>query len=443
MREWTQGVLADVADIRPSNVDKLSIPGEQPVRLCNYMDVYDNERVTTDLPFMAATATGAEITRFRVEAGDVILTKDSETPDDIGIPTVVSEAIPDLVCGYHLALLKPRRGKIDPAFLAKQLGSSGVTSYFARAANGSTRYGLSYGAIASTPLQWPTLSQQQRIAEILSTLDEAIEQTEALIAKTQAIKAGLMHDLFTRGVTANGELRPPREEAPQLYKASPLGWIPKEWELGKLSEKRAGNRSHLRTGPFGSSLKLEHWIERGRPVITIGALAEGGFVESELLHVSEATAKRLSEYQLEVGDVVFSRVADVGRSAVIHDAQKGWIMSSNLMRISLASDLVNPAYLQAQLAYDQSVRRQIRATVNAGGRDVANSQTLNRLIFSWPTNDEQNIMVERFNSFDLRGQIDHEQLQKSRLQKAGLMHDLLTGRVPVSLPEPEALAANA
>jgi type I restriction enzyme, S subunit len=82
----------------------------------------------------------------------------------------------------------------------------------------------------------PDYSDQQRIAEILSTVDEAIEQTEALIAKTQQIKAGLMHDLFTRGVTAHGQLRPPREEAPQLYKESPLGWIPKEWDVSAGDE---------------------------------------------------------------------------------------------------------------------------------------------------------------------------------------------------------------
>ena len=77
----------------------------------------------------------------------------------------------------------------------------------------------------------PNPQTQHHVAEILSTIDEAIEQTEALIAKTQQIKAGMMHDLFTRGVTPDGHLRPPHEEAPQLYKESPLGWLPKEWEI--------------------------------------------------------------------------------------------------------------------------------------------------------------------------------------------------------------------
>ena len=274
---------------------------------------------------------------------------------------------------------------------------------------------------------------QQRIAEILSTVDEAIKQTEALIAKTQHIKVGLMHDLFTRGVTADGQLRPPREEAPHLYKESPLGWIPKEWEAGYLIDRRHPNRPHIKTGPFGSSLKLEHWVDEGIPVITIGALGEGEFIQSELLFVSEKTADRLHEYRLKEGDVVFSRVADVGRSAVITADEIGWIMSSNLMRISLDGVCVVAAFLQAQLAYDSRVRAQIRATVNAGGREVANSSILNRLHFSWPEWAEQQRIVERLDALEAQRTCLIEDLQKLWRQKTGLMQDLLTGRVPITV----------
>lgn len=81
------------------------------------------------------------------------------------------------------------------------------------------------------------LSEQRKIADILSTVDEVIEKTEATIEKYQAIKAGMMQDLFTRGIDAQtGKLRPTIEEAPELYKESELGWIPREWEIATLSE---------------------------------------------------------------------------------------------------------------------------------------------------------------------------------------------------------------
>src|SRR5690606_14503973 len=123
-------------------------------------------------------------------------------------------------------------------------------------------------------------------------------------------------------------------------------------------------------GPFGSSLKGEHWREDGVPVITIGALGEGEFARDELLFISESYANLLTEYRMKPGEVVFSRVADVGRSVVIESEQDGWVMSSNLMRIHLDQDKANPHFLQYLLTFDSRVRKQIRCKVNSSGRDV-------------------------------------------------------------------------
>jgi len=335
----------------------------------------------------------------------------------------------DYCIGRGVGAVTAKPGQADNVFLLNAINQN--LSYLHRRSQGSTFLAISSSDLLSMPVAAPDLSQQRRIAEILSTIDEAIEQTEALIAKTQAIKAGLMHDLFTRGVLPDGRLRPPREEAPELYKESPLGWIPREWESGQLAERRKEGRPHVKTGPFGSSLKLEHWVEEGVPVITIGALGEGQFIQSELLHVSESTAERLRDYRLEVGDVVFSRVADVGRSAVINADQLGWIMSSNLMRISLDNEQVDATFLQAQLAYDSRVRIQIRSCVNAGGRDVANSEVLNSLYFSWPPISEQKRIVERLDTVEDHRRFAVEKLEKLHQIKHGLMQDLLTGRVRV------------
>lgn len=195
MSKWTTVTLAEIADIRFSNVDKKTIAGETPVRLCNYMDVYVNNYITEDLPFMEATATAQEMERFKVEKGDNIITKDSETPDDIGIPAVVLDEIPNLVCGYHLALIKPKRERVDPVYLSKQLGSRQSAIYFSKLANGSTRYGLSSSAISSTQIPLAPLVEQRYIAKVLSGVDDAIEKTESLIAKYQQIKGDYILDI--------------------------------------------------------------------------------------------------------------------------------------------------------------------------------------------------------------------------------------------------------
>ena len=115
---WEAKTLRDLADIHISNVDKKVHASEMPVKLCNYMDVYSNEYITSKIQFMDASASIAEVERFSLNFGDVIITKDSETPDDIGIPTVVFEKINDLVCGYHLALIRPNPDQLDSVYLA-------------------------------------------------------------------------------------------------------------------------------------------------------------------------------------------------------------------------------------------------------------------------------------------------------------------------------------
>ncbi|TCB70267.1 restriction endonuclease subunit S [Acinetobacter sp. ANC 4216] len=289
-------------------------------------------------------------------------------------------------------------------------------------------------------LYWlPEISfeKQLKIAKILQTIDQSIERTKVLIKKYRQIKTGLMHDLFTRGITADGKLRPTKEQAPQLYKETSIGWIPKDWDLSVLSTKACTGIPHIRTGPFGSALKGEHWVNEGHPVITIGALGEGKFIISELLYIGDDDARRLSDFKLKNGDVVFSRVADVGRSVVIEEDQVDWIMSSNLMRISLDRAQVLPKFLQYQLAADIPVKKQIRCKVNAGGRDVANSDILNSLLFVWPSPDEQANIVRKANSIDTRINNELCVVQKLYQQKMGLMNDLLTGKVPVKIDETE------
>lgn len=279
---------------------------------------------------------------------------------------------------------------------------------------------------------------QDKIVYFLATVDRTIEKTEALIAKYQLIKAGLMQDLFTRGIGADGKLRPTREQAPELYQETQIGWIPKDWDLSHLKSMSKDSVQHLRTGPFGSALKGEHWREEGHPVITIGSLGEGEFNESELLYIGNRDVNRLIDFKLKLGDVVFSRVADVGRSIVIKDEQVGWIMSSNLMRISLDPKKMIADFLQYQLSSNDLIRRQIRCKVNAGGRDVANSEVLNSLWFIQPNYDEQLAIVKRAEKIEAKLKKERYLVRKLEQQKQGLMHDLLTGKKRVTVDECEA-----
>lgn len=184
--------LNEICEIITSPVDKKSYTEETPVLLCNYTDVYYNEFITKDINFMKATASDNEIKRYSLYKGDVVITKDSETPDDIGISTYIAEDIENLVCGYHLAILRPNTKYVNGLYLAYYLKLQQVLHIFGRFANGITRYSLINATYKAVPVLLPPLEEQKKIADILSLWDKAIEQTKELIAYKEKQKKGLM-----------------------------------------------------------------------------------------------------------------------------------------------------------------------------------------------------------------------------------------------------------
>jgi len=180
--KWEIKPLRSVANCLISNVDKIPSDNEIPVRLCNYTNVYNNERITLQLDFMKSTATAEEITKFGLVVEDVIITKDSESWNDIGVPALVYETASDLVCGYHLALLRPLRDKLHGTFLLRCLQAKPIQIQLELAANGVTRFGIPKSDIGSMVLPIPPLAEQHRIADYL---DRETARIDALVAAKQ------------------------------------------------------------------------------------------------------------------------------------------------------------------------------------------------------------------------------------------------------------------
>jgi len=196
--QWTRVTLGDVANIKASNVDKVVDSGEQSIRLCNYTDVYYNSYLTDRLAYAIGSATDKELSSFRLLEGDVVITKDSEDRFDIGVPALVAEPLKNVVCGYHLTILRPKPGVACGGFLLAALQDRIAREYFATVANGVTRFGLGAEQISALPLALPTIGEQHLIFSIQHTWDRAIAQTTALLAAKERLKAGLMQQLFTK-----------------------------------------------------------------------------------------------------------------------------------------------------------------------------------------------------------------------------------------------------
>ena len=176
---WKLEKLKFFANIRNSNVDKTISEDEEPVRLCNYTDVYYNDRITPDLRFMDGSATEWEIERFQLKRDQVIITKDSEEWDDIGIPALVAEDMLEVLCGYHLSVLEPGPD-LDGGFLAWLCRAEPLNDQFKLAANGVTRFGLGQYPMKNAFIALPPLDTQRRIARFLN---EKTARIDGLIEK--------------------------------------------------------------------------------------------------------------------------------------------------------------------------------------------------------------------------------------------------------------------
>jgi type I restriction enzyme S subunit len=180
--DWKVKPLRVIAGYVVSNVDKIPVDGELPVRLCNYSDVYNNEFIDLSLNFMQCTATEDEIRKFHLLVDDVIITKDSESWDDIGVPALVREADDDLLCGYHLALIRARPEAIVGGFLFRCLQAKVLRLQLELAANGVTRFGLPKSDIGAMRLPVPPIQIQRKI---VTYLERETARIDALIGAKQ------------------------------------------------------------------------------------------------------------------------------------------------------------------------------------------------------------------------------------------------------------------
>ncbi len=205
---WEVALIKHVADVRFSGVDKHSHDHETPVRLCNYTDVYKNDRITDDMDLMRATATAAEIARLTLKAGDVILTKDSETPDDIGVPAWVPEDLPGVVCAYHLGLLRPVPDRVLGEFLFRAIGSARTAQQFHVLATGVTRFALGKHDVKNAVIALPPVEEQKTICrwitEECKPLDDAIARTEEEIKLIREYRDRQIADVVTGQVDVRG-----------------------------------------------------------------------------------------------------------------------------------------------------------------------------------------------------------------------------------------------
>lgn len=320
--------LKRVALVRVSNVDKRTVAADERVRLCNYTDVYYRGTIHADQDFMVATATHEQVMTYGLKSGDVVITKDSETPDDIGVPSYVESTAPDLVCGYHLAIIRPVA--IQGRFLFWSMASTTVREQFGTAATGVTRYGLRQADIGGAIIECPPIEQQAMISNFLDTETHRID---TLISKKFRLVELLGERSKKRQTEAAcGRLnRLTTRDSGRMW----LGRIPAHWPVERLKFI-----ARLESGHTPSRSRPELWENCTTPWLTlndVGYLEGHEFVEETTNRISEDGLAASSARVLPAGTVVLSRDATIGRCGILARPMAtsqhfvDWICSESLL----------------------------------------------------------------------------------------------------------------
>jgi type I restriction enzyme S subunit len=306
--------------IEVSNVDKISKEDEILVELCNYTDVYNNDFITSDLEFMLASATEEEIRKFQLNIGDVVITKDSESWDDIGIPALVIEIKEKLLCGYHLAIIKADQTKIIPEYLFRCIEAKIIRIQLELASTGVTRFGLPKDEIGRLKLPIPNLSIQEKIVSFLRIellfIDRLIAQKEQLISLLFEKRQALITQAVTRGLDPNVKL-----------KNSGVDWIgdvPEHWEVKKV--KYAVD-------------KIDELVDKSDFVIAVENIESktGRLIGLDKINNYEGSLNGFNE-----GDVIFNKLRPYLAKVYIAESQGAIVGELLVLR---AKQIIYPPFL--------------------------------------------------------------------------------------------------
>ena len=407
----------------PSNVDKKSHDEEEEVKLCNYIDVYYNDFITSEIDFMVATASEHEIKKFQLELGDILITKDSEDPYDIAVPALVKKIEDKLLCGYHLSMIRTINQKIDGAFLFWSLKDDSIVSQLFREATGVTRWAIASRHIKNSTIAFPTLPEQKVIAEYLdkacARIDRIIAIKEEQLRKIEGYFHNKLHETITQGINKS-EFK----EGNNTY----MGKVPKDWIIDRIKDVCEFN-------PVKSKAKcLPDEMVSLFPMENISD--DGKILGRDELLFSEIDS---GLNYFENGDVIFAKITpcmENGKGAFIEDVPT---------RVSFGSTeffVLRPNFrLLGKFIYYATRNYKFRAYLEANMKGAAGQQRVPSKFFQYceitfpKERAEQQAIIKYID--ELKIKTDNlltkaiEQINTLRTYRKSLIHECVTGKKQV------------
>lgn len=413
--------LGDIATVEISGVDKKTKDDEQEIRLCNFVDVYYNWAITTAQHdgFMFATARPNEISKFQLKKGQVALTKDSETRDDIGVPTYIADDFDDVILGYHCALITPNKDILDGRYLNALLHTDYAKKYFACNASGSgQRYALSVEALNSFPVPMIPLRNQERIGEIFSALDKKIELNRRINQNLEAMAKQFYDYWFVQFDFPNEEGKPYKSSGGKMVWNEKLKRnIPVGWHCGNLFE----------IAVFTNGLACQKFRpkddEESLPVIKIREMHDGISDDTE-----EVTSNIPESVKVYNGDVLFSWSASL---EVMLWAYGLGGLNQHIFKVTSANDFPKSFYYFQLLDYIDVFKKVAEARKTTMGHITQDH--LQQSTIAIPDNKDIAVRFEELISPIFEQVVKlHEEISYLIKQRDELLPLLMNGQVSVN-----------
>jgi len=329
-----------------------------------------------------------------------------------------------LVGSTGFAVLRPNV-PTDAGFIFHQLFSNSVAAQLRALETGSSYPAVNESDVRRLRLFAPAPEERKRIAAMLDTVDDAIAKTEAVIAKLKQVRAGLLHDLLTRGLDEHGHLRDPITHSEQ-FQDSPLGRIPAAWELVPVE-----NAGEVRLGRQRSP--THETGQHIRPYLRVANVFDGLIDYSDVLSMNFDLAEQ-DTYSLRTGDILLNEGQSlelVGRSAIFYGPAGVFCFQNTLVRFRCNATTI-PEYCQAVFKYWLDTRTFTRVARQTTSVAHLGADRFATMPFPRPPRNEQRMIAIRIAQIADMQAAEEAGLRKLQDLKSGLMADLLTGRVRVS-----------
>ncbi|HDH44956.1 MAG TPA: restriction endonuclease subunit S [Thermococcus sp.] len=405
-KDWKVVRLAEIAKDFYYGITARATANKTKLRMLRTTDIKNYCVNWDDLPFCEITEKRRNMTKYLLMKDDIIIARAGTT----GVSVLVDKKLDNVIFGSYLIKVRLKNNAY-PKFMHYFLQSHLYWKHITSSQAGSTLKNISLPVLKSLKIPLPTIQEQQKIAEILSTVDEAIHKTNEIIAKAKRLKKGLMQELLTKGI------------GHKEFKDTEIGRIPKEWEVVKL-----GNALEL--CQYGLSIPMS---DKGKyPIIRMDEIVNG-YVIPKISKFVDLDEKTFKTFKLEKGDILFNRTNAyelVGRTGIFL-LNGNYVFASYLIRLRPKREIFDPHFLTYYLIFSHNRLKQL--ATKAVHQANINARNLKKVKIPKPSLVEQQKIASILSTIDKKLEIERKEKEKLERIKQGLMDLLLTGKIRVKV----------